>query len=392
MLMIAALLILSFTLAFSATGTLHLIYSNGQTVKADGVTYYDFDVQMWLSEGSEIVGSGMAYVEYPEAIFGKTVVMNGNVTAELTGILGIRHPEIQVNLYDIYTNDTFADCFAITFEAIFAGLPNMELFYEQVSADSLAPSDLLHIRLTASAPGTGNVLFPTYIPGKDNLYYNYYNETFSGGLDISEAYEYVEIAADTTVPGPEGSVQLKSLTASWKKSSILIKWSTLLEVDMAGYNVLRSEDGVNFTLAASYVTDPSLIALNAASARYQYSDAGVVPGTSYLYKIEGVDVYDNTILLGTVQVGDDLVYTLGETYPNPFNPSFVVPFELYEPQNVSIRLYNMAGQAVRNIAGGVYAAGNYEFHVDCNDLSSGVYFLRALINGQTSTQKMLLVK
>ncbi|MDZ7797651.1 MAG: T9SS type A sorting domain-containing protein [Candidatus Marinimicrobia bacterium] len=87
---------------------------------------------------------------------------------------------------------------------------------------------------------------------------------------------------------------------------------------------------------------------------------------------------------------DEFVFSAG--YPNPFNPSFVVPFELYSPQSVDIRLYDMTGRQVRVIADSELPAGTYNILVDGSDLSSGTYLLRARVDNVVKTQKMLLVK
>jgi len=383
--------ILTVSFAFSVPGTLHLIYTNGQAVEENGNLYYDFDIQIWLSEGNEILSSGMAYVQYPVDVFGQTVVMNNKVNVTRTGILDVILPDLNIDLYDVITNDTYSNCFAVTFDAYFAGNNSLKQFYEEVSTDPLAPSDLFNIRIDVAAPGTGYVLFPSSIPGTESLYFNFYYQTFDGGLDYSQAIEVVDIEED--VPGPEGSVNFQSLTAGWKKNKLEIKWTTRNEVDLAGYVLTRSSDGVNYTEIASYVNIPGLAAKGGNGIiKYDYVDETAVSGASYMYQLACVDIYDNVITLGSVQVGSGLLFNVAASYPNPFNPSFTLPFELYGTQEVDIRLYNASGQLVRHIANGNYPAGQYAFSVHCDDLSSGVYILKAMISGQESTQKMLLVK
>ncbi len=396
LLVIFTMLVIATSFAFAAVGTMHLIYTNGQIVEDNGNTYYDFDVKAWLSEGTEVLGAGMAYVEYPISIFGDIAITNNIVTVTKTGILAGTIPEVTIELYDIFTNDTFMDCYAITFDSPYMGNPDLKENFSNISIDPLMPSDLLHVRMLISGVGYGNVLFPSYIPGIDNLYFTYESETFDGGLNISAAMEVVfEDTTDTTIVDPPlepvGSLEFKSLVAAWKRTIIEVKWSTKDEVDIEGYVVKRSVNGGEAVEVASYLTDPSLIAQAGISVlKYNYIDANVMAVNAYSYTIEAIDIVGYAFVYGPVEVVTDAV--VESSYPNPFNPSFVVPFELFSTQNVDIKLYDMSGRAVRNIAVGNHSAGHYEYRVDCNDLSSGVYILRTVINDNPSSQKMLLVK
>ncbi|MCK4813658.1 MAG: hypothetical protein KAT14_06950, partial [Candidatus Marinimicrobia bacterium] len=225
--LIVILLVLAATSVFAAAGTLHLIYDNGTTViEADSSIYYEFDIQIWLSEGDEVLGTGMAYVDYPETVFGTLVITNNKVSVTKSGILYGEIPDINIQLYDVITNDTYSNCYAITFEAPTMGNSGVKQFFTNVSNNPLLPSDLMHVRMEVAGFGEGNVLFPGYIPGIENLYFNYESETFTGGLNISEAIEAVLVEDTTGTVDPDpvftGSVELKSFTASWKRENILI--------------------------------------------------------------------------------------------------------------------------------------------------------------------------
>ena len=387
LLLLFSLLLIVAAPVFAASGTINLVYSNGQITEANGIAYYEFDIQAYLSEGNEVLGAGMAYIEYPISVFGEILISNDKVEVSKTGILAGTIPNIAIYLYDIYENDTYADVFAITFES-FTNQADLKQYFTELSNDPLAPSDLLHIKMEIANYGVGNVLFPAYIPGSDNLYYNFENETFSGGLNISEAIEPV-VYEDPT-PDPVGSLTWKSMDAAWKKNVIELKWSTKDEVDIVGYVVKRSTNGGEPVEVASYLTDPTLIAQGLVVSKYEINDADVTASNAYSYCIEAVDLVGAVISSTPVDVINEAV--VEASYPNPFNPSFVVPFELFTAQNVNVKLYDMTGRVVRNIASGNHSAGHYEYRVNCDNLSSGVYLLRTVIDDVANTQKMLLVK
>ncbi|MDD4961163.1 MAG: T9SS type A sorting domain-containing protein [Candidatus Neomarinimicrobiota bacterium] len=381
-------MMLVFSFAFPASGTLHLIYSNGTTLSEDAKTYYVFDVQIWLSEGEEILSSGMVYVDYPTDIFGEMLVYNDKVLVQKTGILQSVLPDVITEVYDVITNDNRNNCFAVTFDAFFAGSADMQDFYGKVSTDPQAPSELFRIRMEVAASGSGQLLFPSYLPGTESLYWNFNYETFDGGLDYSEAVEDVIVPADI----PVGSLNLFSFTAAPKKSDIIIKWSTRYETDIVGYNLLHSTDGFNFAMLTGYATNPSLLAQEKNSVnKYEVWDAGAASAYS-VYRLEAVDIAGNTLSLAQVEVGNGISYTVLNAHPNPFNPGFTVPFVLQENMDVTIRLFDMSGKMVRDIANGNYAPGSYAIRVLCDDLSSGMYVLTSNIAGEHHSQKMLLVK
>ena len=399
LLLILTMLIFTISLVFAATGTMHLIYTNGQITEENGQSIYNFDVQGWLSEGEQVLGAGMAYVEYPVDVFGQAAITNNIVSITKTGVLAGTFPEVTIELYDIFTNDTYMDCYAITFDSPYMNNPDLKDNFSFISTDPLQPSDLLHVGMVISGSGYGNVSFPSSIAGIDNLFYTYESETFDGGLDISEAVEVVyedTTTNDTTIIvdpplEPVGSVEYKSLAASWKKNTIEVKWSTKSEVDIEGYVVKRSTNGGEAVEIASYLTDPSLVSKAGISVlKYDIIDGNVMASNTYSYTIEAIDIVGYAFPYGPIEVVGDVAFTAA--YPNPFNPSFVVPFELYSTKDVNIKLYDMSGKVVRNIASGSYDAGNYEYRVNCDDLSSGVYILRTVIDENPNSQKMLLVK
>ncbi len=93
------------------------------------------------------------------------------------------------------------------------------------------------------------------------------------------------------------------------------------------------------------------------------------------------------------------VYALYDNYPNPFNPSTVIPFDIPRQSIVSIGIYNILGQEVaRLLEGNVYEAGSYSLNFDASRYASGIYFYRiraTAVHGGASfmnVKKMVLVR
>jgi hypothetical protein len=84
-------------------------------------------------------------------------------------------------------------------------------------------------------------------------------------------------------------------------------------------------------------------------------------------------------------------------FPNPFNPQTNIAFELAASSPVSLDIYNLKGQKVRNLISDVRNAGSHQivFNGKDNsgrDLNSGIYFLRLSTNEGKSISKMILQK
>lgn len=79
-------------------------------------------------------------------------------------------------------------------------------------------------------------------------------------------------------------------------------------------------------------------------------------------------------------------------YPNPFNPSTRIRFELPERSQVRLTVYDLLGREVAHLVNGEMEAGMHEVPWDAGLMSAGVYLARCTANGRTETRKMLLVK
>ena len=95
-------------------------------------------------------------------------------------------------------------------------------------------------------------------------------------------------------------------------------------------------------------------------------------------------------------------FALLQNYPNPFNPETWIPYQLSEPADVTISIYNVNGQMVRQLVLGSRMPGHYTdksraaYWDGTNELgervSSGVYFYQLQASGDASVRKMIIVK
>ena len=107
----------------------------------------------------------------------------------------------------------------------------------------------------------------------------------------------------------------------------------------------------------------------------------------------------------TGETGIPVQYTLYHNYPNPFNPTTTIEFDLPEPAFVTLKVYNLLGQEVATLLDHEeYDEGSHDVDWEAPAFASGVYFYRIVAEGIgdeeegtigqtfTSVKKMLLLK
>lgn len=92
-------------------------------------------------------------------------------------------------------------------------------------------------------------------------------------------------------------------------------------------------------------------------------------------------------------------YALQQNFPNPFNPTTTIYYQLPVESKVSVRVYNSLGQEVASLFDGIQPAGYHDVRFEGASFPSGVYFYRfraaSLKNPSESfmaIKKMVLVK
>ena len=101
--------------------------------------------------------------------------------------------------------------------------------------------------------------------------------------------------------------------------------------------------------------------------------------------------------LSTVSEGIPLEFALHENYPNPFNPTTTLRFDLPDISDVTLTIYNMLGQRVRTFNMNDTPAGYHSIKWNAtNDygdpVGAGVYLYQLRANQYVKTRKMVLLK
>ncbi len=85
-------------------------------------------------------------------------------------------------------------------------------------------------------------------------------------------------------------------------------------------------------------------------------------------------------------------YKLGANYPNPFNPSTMITFNIPKSEYVILEVFNALGQKVQTMVSKNLGPGAYQVAFDGRDLSSGTYFYHLKAGSFSDVRKMVLAK
>lgn len=107
-----------------------------------------------------------------------------------------------------------------------------------------------------------------------------------------------------------------------------------------------------------------------------------------------ISFYDPDMLVGVSNQTSTIAnsYKLHSNFPNPFNPSTTIRYEIPKNEFVSLKVYNSLGKEVASLVNENQNTGVYEYVFDAAKLSSGIYYYTLTAGDYKETRKMALLK
>jgi len=191
------------------------------------------------------------------------------------------------------------------------------------------------------------------------------------------------------------------------------KWTQSEDVDgdTITYWVNISNNNIQWSTSLGKSSDTTLVISYAAFMGNWPSAFKMLSAATYnldVYATDGIDTVSgaggprNVFIerYGYLDIADGTLpqsFALHPNYPNPFNPSTSITFDLPEQSNVNLNIYNALGQLVKSYSYNNYPAGSYKVrwngkNVFGQQLSAGVYIYQLRAGKFVKSRKMILLK
>jgi len=174
------------------------------------------------------------------------------------------------------------------------------------------------------------------------------------------------------------SVSLIDFTSMMIDDKVKLKWNTVDEINMQGYQIEKSVDGKHF-ISIGYVNAKNL----KSNISYQFIDESNLEATVYyrLKMTEKYGVFKYSPTISAKPLADDLF----TTFPNPATARILVSYTK-AGANASLKLYSIQGKLLTTC---LLEKGSTQASIDLSGKATGNYLLM-LNNGSKISSKMIL--
>ncbi len=184
------------------------------------------------------------------------------------------------------------------------------------------------------------------------------------------------------------------------ESNIMVSWQGQTQLDFVERKMLPDANGTSVNLVDNEsVTIP--LTMNILPA-WNFENLEIVafiqdPSSKFIYNGNSLKLSE----LEPISTNDIVLaknnLKLHPNYPNPFNPSTAIRFELSKTENVKLDIYNVKGQLVKTLVNGMRNQGQHKVTWNGSDntgktVTNGIYFYKLSDGKDTITKKMVLVK
>ncbi len=277
-------------------------------------------------------------------------------------------------------------------------------------------STLLNLGFTYIG-GTGSLTFNNSACEISNINAVSLNTNYSGGIVSPNPGSVATLTLDTlhSIAGPV-VVSLKAqLLNNIGAFNIKIKYNAAaltfnsLSGNYSGITISNNASGGVLTLGWYDATGTTPISIaNGVLTNLNFTYVGGnVPLQFDLPNCELADQSGN--ILGTVVyqngyvnqsitiIKNDLsgipdTYNLYQNFPNPFNPSTIIRYDLPKEGFVTMKIYNLLGKEIRTLVNDFRQAGKYSVTFDASNLPSGIYVCSINSKDFSSVRKLMLLK
>ena len=246
-----------------------------------------------------------------------------------------------------------------------------------------------------------------YLPGSYQAFGNdgaHFNISIKDGanaavsVDIADALYYASdhlpVCMDVVVDFTPLPVELVGFAAHVAKNSVRLQWNTKSETNNYGFQIERKKDfdaWLNIGFVAGQGTTLS-------ENGYTFEDKNLANG-SYNYRLQQIDTDGSSTYSEAIAATVNLVssYMLFPNYPNPFNSTTRIQYQLPRESHVEIMVYDVLGNEIKTLLDGTEPSGLHHISWDGKNnknglVESGLYLCVMKSQDFMQSDKLLLIK
>jgi PKD repeat protein len=282
---------------------------------------------------------------------------------------------------------------SVNFSDLSAGIPTT--WNWTLTGGSPSSSNVQNPTVTYNTPGSYAVkLIVSNAHGSDTLEKTGYIRVNGAPMSVISLLEPPNITSVNTNPSDTSTIQFK-WTSAGSDPSINYKWKIKKGGTSNEKIYLSNNSGVDTVFTIRYGL------LDSIAQDFGTTGDSVICTWS-AWSFNGVDSASSNIFIvilkrtnvGITQLSSTIPdkFKLENNYPNPFNPTTKIVFEIPKSVNVELRIYDAIGREIETLVNNKLQPGRYEYTWGAHTLSSGLYFYRLKANGFVQTKRMVLIK
>ena len=278
----------------------------------------------------------------------------------------------QINAIDI-TSGTWTPVSQLDFTS-----PNVSGSFTNVDGNN--PSNRTYISYTLSV---------TLNQG-DNLWLRW-TDTDESGPDHTTSIDDFNFSVVSATP-----VELTMFSATSYDNIVNLKWETATEVNNYGFEIQRQSSQLNNRNSEwkkiSFVKGYG----NSNSQKYySFTDKSIISAGEYYYRLKQIDndgAFEYSDIVKVVLEAPEY-FELAQNFPNPFNPSTTIRYQVTTLSFVTIQIYDILGNEITTLVNEQKPAGKYEIDFTAKaGYDSGVYIYKLTAGNFVEVKKMILLR
>lgn len=229
----------------------------------------------------------------------------------------------------------------------------------------------------------------------------------AGKLSLSNTY-YWRVRANNNITYGPWSVVWNFSTTGLPAIPVLLTpvngALAVIKTPLMDWN--NSVNATSYTIQISTISTFMVITDSATvtSSQYQVPSGKLFDWVTYFWRVKANNSYGSSIwssvwmftvypdFINVVNGEIPKEFKLYGNYPNPFNPSTKIRFDIPKLSNINLIVYDALGREIERLHQGNIPAGKFEFTWNASRYSSGIYYARLVSSEFSDIKRMVLIK